>query len=184
MPAGGAVGRYRRSVSDACCSGRSRQTTLLRAAVALMLLSCMAAAAPAPKTEAKAKKESPAEILPAIDQIVEAQRALAAGLSQLRDQLNETQRAVSELRDATRDQHDATQPVVEQIRDQVEGMRKEVWGLYVESSGLKSDIAQTDKQVDGLDQSLGSFRLSAGIVVAVVIVLQFVLVGLAFRGRG
>ena len=63
-------------------------------------------------------------------------------------------------------------------------MREEVRGLYVESSGLKGDIAQAGKQVEGLEQSLGSFRLSAGIVVAMVIVLQFVLVGLTFRGRG
>ena len=126
--------------------------------------------------------------MPAIDQLAETQRALAAAQSELREQLSqqlsETQRALTELRDETREKHEASQRVVDQILDQVEGMRKEVWGLYVESSGLKNDIAQTGKQVEGLDESLGSFRLSAGIVVALVIVLQFVLVGLTFRSRG
>ena len=108
----------------------------------------------------------------------------SCAFEQLADQLSQTQRAISELRDQTREKHEASQQVLDQVLDQVEGMRKEVWGLYVESSGLKNDIAQTGKQVEGLDQDLGNFRLSAGIVVAIVIVLQFVLVGLAFRGRG
>ena len=34
-------------------------------------------------------------------------------------------------------------------------MREEVRGLYVESSGLKSDIAQVGKQVEGLDAQSG-----------------------------
>jgi len=180
------VGRYGRSVSDGQRVGRSLQATVLRAVAMLMLLSCTAAAAPTPdpKAEAKAKKVPPVDIMPAIDQIVAAQHDAAVALSQLREQLSATQRAVSELRDETRAKHDASQGVVDQVLDQVEGMRKEVWGLYVESSGLKGDIAQTDKQVEGLDQSLGNFRLSAGIVVAVVIVLQIGLIGLMFRGRG
>jgi len=179
------VESYGRSASDGRPRGRRRHTVVLRAAVALALLWATAAlAAPDPKADPKAKKDGVAEVLPAINQITETQHALAASLAQLREQVADLQRAVADSRSETRDKHDASQQLVEQIRDQVEGMRKEVWGLYVESSGLKGDIAQTDKQVEGLDQSLGSFRLSAGIVVAVVIVLQFVLVGLTFRGRG
>jgi hypothetical protein len=180
------VGPDGRSVSELYNCGRSRRTTLLRAAVGVMLLSCTAAAAPVPdpKPEAKTKKESPAEILPAIEQLAAAQRSLAAQLAALQQQLNDTQRAITELRDASRDKPGASQAVVDQILDQVDGMRREVWGLYLESSGIKGDIAQTGKQVDGLGESLGDFRLSAGIVVAAVIVLQLVLVGLAFRGRG
>lgn len=179
------MGRYGRSASDERQCGRWLYTALLRAAAAVLLVwSATAMAAPDPKADAKAKKESVAELMPVINQITETQRTLAASLAQLREQLAETQRAVADLRNETRDKHDASQQVVDQILDQVEGMRREVWGLYVESSGLKGDIAQTDKQVEGLDQSLGSFRSSAGIVVAMVIVLQFVLVGLTFRGRG
>jgi hypothetical protein len=176
------VGRNGRSASDKRRGGRWLQATV---ALGLVLLSCSVAAAAAdPKADAKAKKDSVAELMPVIDRIVEAQRALAATQAQLHEQLSETQRALTELRDETRDKHDAAQHVLDGVADQVEGMRKEVWGLYVESSGLKGDIAQTDKQVEGLGESLGNFRLSAGIVVAVVIVLQVVLVGLTFRGRG
>lgn len=164
---------------------RPLQTTLLRAAVALVLLSCSAAvAAPDPKADAKGKKVNPAEITEAFGRLTETQHALATNLAQLREQLNEAQRAGAEQRDQLREKQDASQAVLEQVLEQGKGMREEVRGLYVETSGLKGDIAQAGKQVEGLAQSLGSFRLSAGIVVALVIVLQFVLVGLTFRGRG
>ena len=193
------VGRDGQCVSERQAYGRSwhrtvRHVAVRHVAVAVLLLACSAATAPAapPKAEAKATKTPPVDLMPAIEQIADAQRALAASVAQLRqqlseqlaDQLTQTQRAISELRDQTREKHEASQQVLDQVLDQVEGMRKEVWGLYVESSGLKNDIAQTGKQVEGLDQDLGNFRLSAGIVVAIVVVLQFVLVGLAFRGRG
>ncbi len=112
--------------------------------------------------------------------MVQAQRSLAVGLSELRDQLSELQRNLSEARDEIRQNHDTIQGQL----DQIKGMREEVRGLYVESSGLKGDIAQVGKQVEDLEGSLGNFRLSSGIVVAVVIVLQVGLMGLMFRGRG
>jgi len=161
---------------------RLRHAALLSAVACLW--SAAAAAAPAPKAEVKGPKMDPAEVMQKLDAIAEAQRSLATTVSQLHDQFAEAQRAVGELRDETRQKHDASQAVADQVLDQVEGMRREVWGLYVEDSGLKNDIAQAGKQVEGLDQSLGSFRLSAGIVVGVVLVLQFVLIGLTFRGRG
>lgn len=114
-----------------------------------------------------------------INALIEAQRSLAADISQLRDQLNALQQGVGEGHDEVRQNRDLLQTSLEQIK----GMREEVRGLYVESSGLKGDIAQVGKQVEELDASLGNFRLSSGIVVAVVIVLQVVLVGLMFRGR-
>lgn len=179
------MARYGRSASKIRHCRQSPRLVLLRlAALAMLLWSATALAAPDPKADPKAKKDGAAEMLPVLNQITETQRALAVSLAQLREQLADTQRAVADLRTDSSAKHDAAQQVVDQILDQVEGMRREVWGLYVESSGLKGDIAQTDKQVEGLDQSLGSFRLSAGIVVAMVIVLQIVLVGLTFRGRG
>ncbi len=179
------MARFGRSASERRRRECTRATAL-PCALALMVLLCsaMATAAPDPKADPKGKKDGPAEAMPAITQLTESQQALAASVAQLREQLSETERVVTDLRNEMRDKGDAGKQVVDQILDQVEGMRREVWGLYVESSGLKGDIAQTGKQVDGLDQSLGSFRSSVGIVVAIVIVLQVVLVGLTFRGRG
>jgi chromosome segregation ATPase len=146
-------------------------------------LVCAPPWAAAEPEKALAKKQARAAKGPEVSQdlnaVIEAQRSLAADISQLRDQLNALQRGVGEGHDEVRQNRDVLQTSLEQIK----GMREEVRGLYVESSGLKSDIALVGKQVEELDASLGNFRLSSGIVVAVVIVLQVVLVGLMFRGR-
>jgi chromosome segregation ATPase len=135
------------------------------------------------QSDPKGKKPIAPELtqtLQTLNEVVEAQRSLAADMAQLRDELRELQRGIGDLRDELRQDRDAAQGQLEQIK----GMREEVRGLYVESSGLKGDIAQVGKQVDGLEASLGNFRFSTGIVAAVIIVLQVVLVGLMFRGRG
>lgn len=139
-----------------------------------------AVAAPAAPPKADTKKFNPAELTQGLDAVADAQRSLAATLFQLRDQLTDVQRGLSELREELRLNRDAIQSGL----DQTKGMREEVRGLYVESSGLKGDIAQVGKQVESVDNSLNNFRLSSGIVVAVVVLLQVVLIGLMFRGRG
>jgi chromosome segregation ATPase len=139
-----------------------------------------ATAAESTGRSSRPKKAAPVDLTQSLNAIAEAQRMLAVDLSQLRDQLNDVQDRLGEARDEVRQNRDTLQGALEQIK----GMREEVRGLYVESSGLKGDIAQVGKQVDDLGSSLGNFRLSAGIVVAVVLALQVVLVGLMFRGRG
>jgi len=160
-----------------CASAWQGRLALLL--VSLTVWALPAAGAPAAKAEPKPRPISPAEMTQRLNAVAEAQRLLAVDLSQLRDQLNALQRAIAEGRDEIRQSRDEAQGGL----DQIKGMREEVRGLYVESSGLKGDIAQVGKQVEESEGSLGSFRLSAGIVVAVVIVLQIVLVGLMFRGR-
>jgi chromosome segregation ATPase len=144
---------------------------------------CVPRRAAAERASVPAKKEAKTakapEVTQGINALLEAQRSLAADISQLRDQLNALQQGVGDGQDEVRENRDVLQTSLEQIKD----MREEVRGLYVESSGLKGDIAQVGKQVEELDASLGNFRLSSGIVVAVVIVLQLVLVGLMFWGR-
>jgi septal ring factor EnvC (AmiA/AmiB activator) len=131
------------------------------------------------KREVKVAPKGP-DVSQELGAVAEAQRSLAADISQLRDQLSAVQRGVGEGHDEVRQNRDQLQAALEQIK----GMREEVRGLYVETSGLKGDIAQLGKQVEGLEGSLGSFRLSAGIVVAVVLLLQLLLAGLLLRGRG
>jgi len=135
------------------------------------------------ETRSKAAPKAP-EVAHTLTAVLDAQHSLAVEMAQLRDQLNAVQRSLAETQDHLRQQRDALQAILDQSLEQIKGMREEVRGLYVESGGLKGDIGQVGKQVDALDSSLGNFRLSAGIVVALVIVLQIVLVGLMLRGRG
>ncbi len=166
------------------CSG-SRIWAGVIATLCAGLLLCApltADAQPAPKaaTKREPKPAKAPELTQELNALTDAQRALAADLSQLRDQLNAVQRGIGEGHDEARQNRDILQTTL----DQVKGMREEVRGLYVESSGLKGDIAQVGKQVEGLEGSLGGFRLNSGILIAVVLVLQLLLVGLMFRGRG
>jgi len=159
-----------------------RRTLTVRLALGLLALTPLASTlvvSPAAAADPKAKKAAEATTQ-TLNALIEAHHTLAVDLSQLRDQLKEAQSAIADVQADLRQDRDTTVGMLEQIK----GMREEVRGLYVESSGLKGDIAQLGKQVEGLDSSLGNFRLSAGIVVAVVIVLQVVLVGLLLRGRG
>lgn len=139
-------------------------------------------AEPAGKPDPKAKPTPfpAAELIERLNALTEAQRRVASDLSDLREQLSTTQRSLSEGQNEVRQNREAEQTTLDQVKD----MREEVRGLYVESSGIKGDIAQLGKQVEALDGSLGNFRLSSGLVVALVIVLQLILVGLMFRGRG
>lgn len=167
--------------------GNGGRSLISRAVIAVTIASALSLWATAVSAEtakqaaaAKAAATKAAETTQTLNDIQEAQRALATSVAQLRDQLAELQRALNGERDEVRQNRDQLQAGL----DQAKGMREEVRGLYVESSGLKGDIAQVGKQVEGLETSLGNFRLSAGIMVALIIVLQLVLVGLMFRGRG
>jgi hypothetical protein len=160
-----------------------RSTVRWACALLIGLVLWLDAGATRAQVDPKGKKPVAPEVtqtLQTLNEVVEAQRSLAADMAQRRDELRELQRSIGDLRDELRQDRDAAQGQLEQIK----GMREEVRGLYVESSGLKGDIAQVGKQVDGLEASLGNFRFSTGIVAAVIIVLQVVLVGLMFRGRG
>jgi septal ring factor EnvC (AmiA/AmiB activator) len=179
----------RTSVTRHAGSGRWVSVAAFLALVPLGLARhSRAAAAPPPKADARAKaagspvprQETLEQLRQTLDQIVEAQRSLAGSLSELGDEITELQRGVGELREELRNHQDAAQGAW----DQIKGMREEIRGLYVESSGVKSDVGQVGKQVETLDEHLGGFRLSSGVVVAVVIVLQVVVAGLLLRGRG
>ncbi len=139
-----------------------------------------ASAAPDPK----AARAATAQLEQGVNAIAEQQKALTASVTELRAQVSDLQRTLGELREEIHQKHDAAAGVFEQELTQTKEMREEVRGLYVESSGIKGDVGQAAEKVDALDANLDSFRLSAGIIVAVVIVLQLVLMGLAFRVRG
>lgn len=148
----------------------------------LQLLPWAVLAAPDPKATKPAP--TPSQVEQSLATLREAQAELVSSVSDMRSQMTDLQRAIAELRDEARRNRESTHDILEMAVSQVKEMREEVRGLYVESSGIKGDVGHASKRIETLDASLGSFRLSAGIIVAVVIVLQLVLVGLTFRHRG
>jgi len=151
-------------------------------ATGLPLWPVAAGAAPDPKAPRPAP--TPSQVEQSLAAVRAAQTDLASSINDLRSQMTDLQRAITELREEARQGRESNHDILEMAVNQVKEMREEVRGLYVESSGIKGDVGHASKRVETLDASLGSFRLSAGIIVAVVIVLQLVLVGLTFRNRG
>jgi len=113
----------------------------------------------------------------ALEQSAERERALSAALSEAREAIARLQQKSTELEGDLRQARETQHNLLEQMRE----LREEVRGLYVESSGLKGDIAQLGDKLDGFIDELGSFRLSAGILVALVILLQIAALAFALR---
>jgi methyl-accepting chemotaxis protein len=151
--------------------------TLLLAGWLMVAVSAVKAA---PDSKVDAKRFNPAEVTQGFASLQEAQRGLAASIGELRGQIDELRSTVGSMHEDLKQARDLVQTSIDHNKE----MREEVRGLYVESSGLKGDIAQTGKAVEALQQELGSFRLSSGIIIALVIVLQLLLISLTFRGRG
>lgn len=129
---------------------------------------------------ALAADPKPSEVAKRLVAVEEAQRSLAADLSQLRDQLRQLDQHVGEVREDIRQARDAAQA----DRDQLKEMREEIRGLYVESNGVKGDIAQLRSELQSVNGSFANFRFSSGALIAVLIVLQLIGVVLALRSRG
>ena len=167
-------------VGDPGRNARRWRGLLALGACAVLTLGAAAPKAPVPKPEPPAPRFDPTVITDRLDRLAATQAELAASEAGLRTLLEANQRAAGEVLEAVRATRAALDVQFNEIRD----MREEVKGLYFESSTVKNDIYGVGQRIEGLDQNLDAFRLSSGIVVAVVIVLQVVLIGLAFRGRG
>lgn len=149
--------------------------------VAAAILLCVAgreAQAADPKPDPK--RAAQVETAQQLSTLLDSDKAMAASVGALREDVSALQRSLTELRAELRQQQEAGQAAHEHNKE----MREEVRGLYVETSGLKGDIAQVSEEVDSVQRELGNFRFSSGIVAALILVLQVVLALLALRGRG
>lgn len=144
----------------------------------LVLLAAPAALAQAGKGDPR--RAAAPQLGEQLSALAARQESLEAGLEKLAGELGQLRETLGQLHAAMEKQRDSIAGIQQQDRD----MREEVRGLYVETSGLKGDIAQVGQQVNEARQELGSFRFSSGIIAALIVVLQIVVAGLALRGRG
>lgn len=131
---------------------------------------------PAPTQNAKLV-EDVAALRAALAEEGERTRALSTTLAEVQDTVSRLAHRVGELEAEVRQLREQHHNLQEQVRE----LREEVRGLYVESSGLKGDIAQVADKIDGLTDSLANFRLSAGMIAALVILLEIIAAALILR---
>lgn len=102
---------------------------------------------------------------------------MSGTVSELQETVGRLAHRVGELEAEVRQLREQHHNAVEQLRE----LREEVRGLYVESSGLKGDLAQVADKIDGLTDNLANFRLSAGMIAALLVLLDIVAVALTLR---
>ncbi len=156
--------------------GRRVCCAILSSVFILFLIAAASAAQP----KADPKRAVCAELEERLTPLVEAQRAIPPALAQIRDDIAALQRGLAGIESEARRLKEADDAAYEHNKE----MREEVRGLYVETSRLKGDIAQLGDQLEGLQQDVGNFRFSFGIIAAIIVVLQLVLGWLGLRGRG
>ena len=139
----------------------------------------VAIALPSPAAAQKAARPDPTKQIEALDQSIQT---LRNEVQALQEQVRELSERLLSLADEQRTEREAAGAQIETGKQTHEELRELLRGLYVESSGIKADVAQAREDVQAVSNSMESFRLSSGILIAVVIVLQVILAALALRG--
>lgn len=142
----------------------------------------IAALSASPATAAKAQRMSSIELGKRLDAVEARQKAIQDQIKDLQDQIRDASERILNLADEQRKGREVAASQLDAAKQAHDELRGLVRGLYVESSGLKADVAQAREDVQAVDGSMESFRLSSGILIAVVILLQVILAALALRG--
>ena len=137
----------------------------------LLLAAGAMAAPPAPKGPDPTQK---------LAEIEQAQQAAAAQLADVQEKLKAVEARLAEAQEQLRRVQD--DGAID--RDMLEKIRNENLGLYVMDSSTKEMVTKVGEQVEALSGQLEKFRISVGILAALVVVLQAFGIALLFIRRG
>ena len=134
----------------------------LLAAAFVLALAGGTRAAPAPKPAAPpppADKETDAFLR----QMSDAQKWMGEEVWKIKDKVEALPDAIAECKEG----QTATQEQIDKLRDEVKG-------LYVEISGVKQQFDEMKTEIDGVNANVTSFRNSSGVFLALVLVMAFI----------
>jgi peptidoglycan hydrolase CwlO-like protein len=137
-----------------------RRRVRLAAALVLALAGSVAAAKPVAPAPAAARNDETQAFL---RQMGDAQKWMGEELWKLKEKVDDLPGIIAEAKDG----QTATQEEIDKLRDEVKG-------LYVELSTVKQQIEASKGDVQAVNQNLTSFRNSSGIFLAVVLVMAFI----------
>jgi peptidoglycan hydrolase CwlO-like protein len=137
-----------------------RRRVRLAAALVLALAGSAAAVKPVAPPPAAARNDETQAFL---RQMGDAQKWMGEELWKLKEKVDDLPGIIAEAKDG----QTATQEEIDKLRDEVKG-------LYVELSTVKQQIDEAKGDVQGVNQNLTSFRNSSGIFLAVVLVMAFI----------
>ena len=134
----------------------------LLAAAFVLALAGGTHAAPAPKPAAPpspADKETEAFLR----QMGDAQKWMGEEVWKIKDKVEALPDVIAECKEG----QTASQEEIEKLRDEVKG-------LYVEISGVKQQFDEMKTEIDGVNANVTSFRNSSGVFLALVLVMAFI----------
>ncbi len=137
------------------------QRRRVRLAAALVLALAGSATAAHPVTPAPTSRNDETQAF--LHQMGDAQKWMGEELWKLKEKVDDLPGIIAEAKDG----QTATQEEIDKLRDEVKG-------LYVELSTVKQQIDASKAEVQGVNQNLTSFRNSSGIFLAVVLVMAFI----------
>ena len=134
----------------------------LLAAAFVLALAGGAHAAPAPKPVAPPPPDNK-ETEAFLRQMGDAQKWMGEEVWKIADKVDALPEVIAECKEG----QTATQEQIDKLRDEVKG-------LYVEISGVKQQFDEMKTEIDGVNANVTSFRNSSGVFLALVLVMAFI----------
>ena len=134
----------------------------LLAAAFVLVLAGVAGAAPAAKPAAPPPPDNK-ETEAFLRQMGDAQKWMGEEVWKIKDKVEALPEVIAECKEG----QTATQEQIDKLRDEVKG-------LYVEISGVKQQFDEMKTEIDGVNANVTSFRNSSGVFLALVLVMAFI----------
>ena len=134
----------------------------LLAVAFVLVLAGVAGAAPAPKPAAPPPPDNK-ETEAFLRQMGDAQKWMGEEVWKIADKVDALPEVIAECKEG----QTATQEQIDKLRDEVKG-------LYVEISGVKQQFDEMKTEIDGVNANVTSFRNSSGVFLALVLVMAFI----------
>jgi len=134
----------------------------LLAAAFVLVLAGVAGAAPAAKPAAPPPPDNK-ETEAFLRQMGDAQKWMGEEVWKIKDKVEALPDVIAECKEG----QTATQEQIDKLRDEVKG-------LYVEISGVKQQFDEMKTEIDGVNANVTSFRNSSGVFLALVLVMAFI----------
>ena len=134
----------------------------LLAAAFVLVLAGVAGAAPAAKPAAPPPPDNK-ETEAFLRQMGDAQKWMGEEVWKIKDKVEALPDVIAECKEG----QTASQEQIDKLRDEVKG-------LYVEISGVKQQFDEMKTEIDGVNANVTSFRNSSGVFLALVLVMAFI----------
>jgi peptidoglycan hydrolase CwlO-like protein len=134
----------------------------LLAVAFVFVLAGVASAAPAPKPVAPPPPDNK-ETEAFLRQMSDAQKWLGEEVWKIKDKVDSLPDTIAQCKEG----QTASQEQIDKLRDEVKG-------LYVEISGVKQQFDEMKTEIDGVNANVTSFRNSSGVFLALVLVMAFI----------